>query len=219
MILNGVKIVLDPGGALFVPAASMLIVSDLHLEKGSAIAARGLPVPPYDTAKTLAKIKQATIKHRPAQIVSLGDSFQDRGAGERLDGPDIETIQSLTQAYDWVWITGNHDPDPPNWIGGKIVDELAFDGLVLRHEPVEGQAAGEIAGHLHPKASIRTRGRRIARRCFASDGRRLVMPAFGAYTGGLNVRDRAFEKLFPGPFFAHMLGDRKIHTIISAKLS
>jgi DNA ligase-associated metallophosphoesterase len=219
MILNGVKIVLDLSGALFVPDMSMLIVSDLHLEKGSAIAARGLPVPPYDTAKTLDKIKQAAARHRPAQIVSLGDSFQDRRAGERLERPDIETLQSLTTAYDWVWITGNHDPDPPDWIGGKIIDELAFDGLVLRHEPLHGQAKGEIAGHLHPKASIRTRGRRIGRRCFASDGLRLVMPAFGAYTGGLNVRDAAFENLFPGPFFAHMLGDQKIHTITSAKLS
>jgi DNA ligase-associated metallophosphoesterase len=218
MILNGVKIELDPSGALFVPGASMLIFSDLHLEKGSAIAARGLPVPPYDTAKTLDMIKRAATKHRPAQIISLGDSFQDRDAGERLDGPDVATIQSLTKSYDWVWITGNHDPNPPDWLGGRIVDELAVEGLVLRHEPLEGQARGEIAGHLHPKASIRSRGRRIGRRCFASDGLRLVMPAFGAYTGGLNVRDRAFEKFFPGPFFAHMLGDRNIHTITSAKL-
>ncbi len=219
MILNGVKIELDPSGALFVPGQKVLIVSDLHLEKGSAFAARGMPLPPYDTTATLKLINAAARKYAPPTIVSLGDSFHDRKAGERLDRKDANEIRKLTSHYEWVWITGNHDPDPPDWIGGRIVDELILDGLLLRHEPKIRPVAGEIAGHLHPKASVRVRGRRIQRRCFASNGLRLIMPAFGTYTGGLNVRDKAFGKLFTGPFQAHMLSGNSIHHVASAKLA
>jgi DNA ligase-associated metallophosphoesterase len=212
----GVTLVADLSGALFWEQPRLLVVSDLHLEKGSSFATRGVLLPPYDTAATLARLAAVIMRHDPRMVIALGDSFHDRSAHERLSASDRETLVTLQARRDWIWISGNHDPALPSNLGGVVATEVAIGQIVFRHEPTG--AAGEIAGHLHPKARVSTRGRSVERRCFACDGERVVMPAFGAYSGGLNIRDAAFAKIFGTPgFMAHVLGDRRLHSIAAAR--
>ena len=206
----------DLSGALFWEEQSLLVVSDLHLEKGSSFAARGVLLPPYDTAATLSRLAAAISRHDPRAVIALGDSFHDRNAHERLSAADVEAIAALQAGRDWIWISGNHDPVLPLSLGGAIASEVLIGPIVFRHEPT-GET-GEIAGHLHPKARVATRGRAMERRCFASDGERAVMPAFGAYAGGLSIRDKAFAKLFQSlDFIAHVLGDIRLHAIAASR--
>jgi len=201
---------------LFWEEQRLLVVSDLHLEKGSSFAARGVLLPPYDTAATLSRLAAAISRHDPRMVIALGDSFHDRNAHERLSAGDREAIAALQARRDWIWISGNHDPALPPDLGGIVATEVAIGPIVFRHEPTG--AAGEIAGHLHPKARVATRARWMERRCFASDGERVVMPAFGAYTGGLSIRDEAFAKIFSaGAFMAHVLGDSRLHVIAASR--
>ena len=214
----GVDFVADLSGALYWEDARLLIVSDLHLEKGSSFAERGVLLPPYDTAATLARLKDVVARHDPQTVVALGDSFHDRTAHERLSRDDSDAISALQTGRDWIWISGNHDPDLPRDIGGIVAEEVAIGRVIFRHEPTG--ALGEIAGHLHPKARVSTRGRSVERRCFAGDGDRAVMPAFGSYTGGLSIRDTAFDAIFRAlDFTAYVLGDRRVHTISAARCS
>jgi uncharacterized protein len=209
----GVGFVADPAGVLYWPEQRLLAVADLHLEKGSSFAARGVLLPPYDTSATLGRLGDLIAHFAPRILVALGDSFHDRDGPRRLVDTDRETLRCLQRGRDWIWITGNHDPDPADGIGGRFVASLALGPLVLRHEPIEG-ASGEIAGHLHPIARVSWRGYAVSRRCFACDGARLVMPAFGAYAGGLNVRDCAFARLFTAlAFTAHMLGRQRVYAV------
>ncbi|HAR15870.1 MAG TPA: phosphoesterase, partial [Bradyrhizobium sp.] len=157
-------------------------------------------------------------RHDPRQVIALGDSFHDREAHERLSGADREALAALQMRRNWIWIAGNHDPALPSNLGGVVATEVAIGPIVFRHEPTG--ASGEIAGHLHPKARVPTRGRSIERRCFASDGERAVMPAFGAYTGGLSIRDAAFARIFGSPgFMAHVLGDNRVHAFAASRCS
>jgi uncharacterized protein len=214
--IAGVTLVADLSGALFWEEQRLLVVSDLHLEKGSSFAGRGVLLPPYDTAATLTRLAAVIMRHDPRMVIALGDSFHDRSAHERLSVPDRQTIAELQARRDWIWISGNHDPALPCNLGGVVATEVAIGQIVFRHEPTG--AAGEIAGHLHPKARVSTRGRSVERRCFACDGDRAVMPAFGAYSGGLNIRDAAFAKIFRTPgFMAHVLGDRRLHSIAASR--
>jgi uncharacterized protein len=212
----GVAFVADLSGALFWEEESLLVVSDLHLEKGSSFASRGVLLPPYDTVATLGRLASVIARHDPRTVIALGDSFHDRDAHERLSTPDREAISGLQARRDWIWISGNHDPALPSDLGGIVASEVAIGGIAFRHEPTG--ASGEIAGHLHPKARVATRGRSMERRCFASDGQRAVMPAFGAYTGGLSIRDAAFSKIFQAPgFLAYVLGDHRLHAIAATR--
>jgi DNA ligase-associated metallophosphoesterase len=212
----GVTLVADLSGAFFWESERLLVVSDLHLEKGSSFAARGVLLPPYDTAATLSRLSAVTARHDPRTVIALGDSFHDRDAHRRLSAPDREAIGALQARRDWIWISGNHDPALPSDLGGVVASEVAVGPIVFRHEPTG--AIGEIAGHLHPKARVTTRGRSVERRCFASDGERAVMPAFGAYTGGLSIRDAAFAKIFQTlGFMAHVLGDNRMHAISASR--
>jgi DNA ligase-associated metallophosphoesterase len=212
----GVTFVADLAGALFWEDERLLIVSDLHLEKGSSFAMRGVLLPPFDTAATLARLSAVIARHDPRTVIALGDSFHDREAHARLSPDDREALSALQARRDWIWISGNHDPALPRDLGGVVADEVAIGPIVFRHEPTG--AVGEIAGHLHPKARVSTRGRSVERRCFASDGERAVMPAFGAYTGGLSIRDVAFAAIFQTmAFTAHVLGDRRVHTIAASR--
>ncbi|WP_407181769.1 ligase-associated DNA damage response endonuclease PdeM [Bradyrhizobium sp. STM 3562] len=212
----GVSLHADLSGALFWEEQRLLVVSDLHLEKGSSFAARGTLLPPYDTAATLGRLSSVIARHDPRMVIALGDSFHDRNAHERLAGSDRDAIGALQAGRDWIWISGNHDPAIPSELGGEVAGEIAIGPITFRHEPTG--AFGEIAGHLHPKARVSTRGRSFERRCFASDGERAVMPAFGAYAGGLSIRDEAFAKIFPAAgFIAHLLGDRRVHSIAAAR--
>ncbi len=212
----GITMLGDLSGALVWEEQRLLVVSDLHLEKGSSFAARGVLLPPYDTVATLGRLAAVVARHDPRMVIALGDSFHDRDAHERLSDADRDTLTALQAGRDWIWISGNHDPALPSDLGGMVANEVAIGPIAFRHEPTG--AFGEIAGHLHPKARVPTRGRTMERRCFASDGERAVMPAFGAYTGGLSIRDAAFAKIFGTPgFMAHVLGDRKLHAIAASR--
>ena len=207
----------DPAGALYWPEEALLAVADLHLEKGSSFAARGVLLPPYDTAATLARLSRLIARYAPRLVVALGDSFHDGDGPSRIVEGDRATLQALQRGRDWVWIAGNHDPEPAGGIGGSFAQTFALGPIVFRHAPQAGASAGEIAGHLHPLARVAQRGRTTSRRCFAGDGRRLVMPAFGAYTGGLNVLDYAFANIFGAyAFTAHLLGGRRLYAFSAA---
>ncbi len=199
-----------PEGALWIDSARTLVVSDLHLEKGSAYAKRGQMLPPYDTRTTLKRLTLLIDALAPTTIVSLGDSFHDVGGPDRMDGDDLAHLRTLTSQCDWIWILGNHDPEVPADLGGVMKSEIRIDNLTLRHEPQADARPGEIAGHLHPCAKVTGRGTAVRRRCFATNGERLVMPAFGAYTGGLNVRDDAFAPLFPGGVTALVMARTRV---------
>ncbi|MCX5513360.1 phosphoesterase [Kaistia algarum] len=218
LMVAGTPLVPLAEGALWWSAESTLIVADLHLEKGSAFAARGQMLPPYDTIATLARLEALVSRLSPERVIALGDSFHDGRAVGRMNEGDRDRLAELTSAAEWIWIAGNHDPDPPKHVGGWATSELSIGPLTFRHEPRPGAILGEIAGHLHPAARIVGRGRSIRRRCFATDARRLVMPAFGALAGGLNVLDEAFRPLFDGrAFHAFMIGEA-VHAVAGRRL-
>jgi uncharacterized protein len=199
LMLNGLELFAEPSGALWWPAAATLIVADLHLEKGTSYAQRGVLLPPYDTRSTLARLA-AAIGPRVERVICLGDSFHDGDGPERLSPADSSALRALVDSHDWIWIAGNHDPVLPAMLGGRtIIGELQLDGLIMRHQAEPG-AIGEISGHYHPKSHIDVRGRRLSGACFIHDERRIVLPAFGAYTGGLHVESEAIRALFPARF-------------------
>jgi hypothetical protein len=211
--VNGEKLLLDACGAAYSPRHRALIFADLHFEKGSAYARGRQFLPPYDTRATLLRMARAVARHHPALVIALGDSFHDRGAAERLGAEERAMLEAMVGAADFVWIAGNHDPEPPAWLGGEIAEEFALGGLLFRHEPHAVPKPGEVAGHLHPCARVAKWGRGVRRRCFVSDGRRLVLPSFGAYTGGLDVSEAPIASLFRGPFHAYMLGSERVYAI------
>lgn len=208
---------LDPSGAIYVPDRRVLVVADLHLEKGSSLASRGSMLPPYDTMATLARLAEVVEFYRPAGIVALGDSFHDRRGPGRLLAADRAMLGALAADRDWTWIVGNHDPELPSSLGGRIVHEAALGGLELRHHPRAG-ACRELAGHLHPVAKVVLFGRGVRARAFLTDGERCVLPAFGAYAGGLNACDPAFAPLFPNGFTAHVIGRSRMFAIARGAL-
>jgi DNA ligase-associated metallophosphoesterase len=211
--VNGETLVLDTTGALWWPAEQTLVFADLHFEKGSAFARRGQLLPPYDTRTTLKRMEALAGRYRPQRVIALGDSFHDRDASDRLDAEERARLAGLAGSAKWIWIAGNHDPSPPAWLGGTITEEIAIGGLVFRHAPQAAPSAGEIAGHLHPCATLTRRGASLRRRCFVSDGLRMVMPAFGAYAGGLDIREHALRALFPESYFAYLLGTRRVYAM------
>ena len=211
--VNGEDLLLDACGAAFSPAHSTLVFADLHFEKGSAYARTRQFLPPYDTTNTLLRMARAIARHDPARVIALGDSFHDGGAAERLGPQERGQLESLARQAQFVWIAGNHDPDPPAWLGGEVALSIRVGGLTFRHAPLAAFEPGEVAGHLHPCASVSKWGRSVRRRCFVSDGLRLILPSFGAYTGGLDVGDEAIATLFAGPFHAYMLGHARVYAI------
>jgi uncharacterized protein len=216
--LAGVSLLADPAGALYWSDEKLLVIADLHLEKGSAFAKRGVLLPPYDTATTLTRLARLIERYEPRLVIALGDSFHDSDGPLRMAGADRAALKALQRGRDWMWIAGNHDPELPRAMGGDFAGVLALGALTFRHEPSTDACSGEIAGHLHPLACVAKRGRGVRRRCFAGDGRRLVMPAFGAYAGGLNVRDRAISSLFGTlAFTAHMLGERRLYAVAAER--
>jgi uncharacterized protein len=210
IVLAGVPLLADCSGALYWPEQGLLAVADLHLEKGSSFAARGQLLPPYDTAATLSRLGRLVAHYAPRIVIALGDSFHDGDGPARLSLEDRDNLHALQRGRDWVWLTGNHDPEPAANVGGTFHAVLTLGTLTFRHIP--SGADGEIAGHLHPVARVSHRGRAVSRRCFAADKTRMVMPAFGAFTGGLNIRDAAFADIFGTiAFTAHMLGEERLY--------
>jgi DNA ligase-associated metallophosphoesterase len=219
LVLGGIELVPDLTGALYVPEYRALLVADLHLEKGSSFLRRGLHIPPYDTRSTLTSLEAAVSRLQPCSLIALGDSFHDRQATERIDVEDLRRIRNLSNHLDVCWLTGNHDPELPPDLGGRTAAQICLGPLTLRHLPRSPLGSEiEIAGHLHPVASISRRGRRLTSRSFVADPRRLIMPAFGAYTGGLNVSAPEIASLFPQSFTAWMIGRNRIYGFSSSLL-
>ncbi len=214
MRVAGVDLLADAMGALFDEGERVLLVADLHLEKGSSFARHGMFLPPYDSAATLAKLMAAVNRYAPRRVVALGDSFHDRAAATRLQLAERDMLRALQAGRDWLWLSGNHDPAPPEGVGGECAPEWRLGPIVLRHEPKAGPVHGEIAGHLHPVAIVMGTSGTVRRRCFVSDGDRCIMPAFGTYAGGLNFRHPAFSGLMAtGRRIAHALGTTRVYAV------
>ena len=212
LVVAGVHLHVDSLGALYEPQAGALIVADLHLEKGSSFARRGMLLPPYDTAATLARLASVVAHWRPRVVIALGDSFHDVDGPNRLAAGDLEKLSALQAGRDWIWISGNHDPEIPDRVAGERTAEVRLGALTLRHEPSGRDGHGEIAGHLHPVAVIGGR-----RRAFVTDGLRLVAPAFGAYAGGLNLHHPAIARLFSGRRVAHVIGKDGVYAVCASR--
>ena len=200
-------------GAAYCVDEKLLLVADLHLEQGASLARRGLHVPPYDTMATLNMLEHVLQETGARRLILLGDSFHDAVAHDAVLEQDAERLRRITTAIDTIWISGNHDPKTHDALGGTCVDELALGHVTLRHIPARlAEAELEIAGHLHPGASIIQRGSHIRTKCFIADNRRLILPAFGSYTGALNVRTTAFAGLFDTTMaHAWMISKTAIH--------
>jgi len=211
--IGAAEALLRVSGALWLDAERALVVADLHLEKGSAYAARGQMLPPYDTRETLKRLAAEVALLSPATVVLLGDTFHDRRSEERLAEDDAESLRELARGRTLIWVIGNHDADGPRALPGDVADELMVCGLTLRHEPRDGLQPGELSGHLHPAARVRATRGSVRRRCFVTDSERAILPAFGAYAGGLNVRDQAFSGLFSRSPFVGALGFGRVHAV------
>jgi hypothetical protein len=176
-------------------------------------------LPPYDSIATLSRLAGVMAELRPRCVVALGDSFHDAAAGDRLGEDTVSILRDMTGACEWIWIAGNHDPSPPANLGGRILPVFRQEGLTYRHEPSLGvEAAGEVCGHLHPCAVVAGRGRSVRTRCFATDGRRIVLPAYGALAGGLNVLDPAFGAIFPDGLTVATLGRSGVYLASMSRL-
>jgi DNA ligase-associated metallophosphoesterase len=208
--LAGERLLLDPDGAVFWPARRLLAVADLHFEKATAAATRGSLLPPWDTAATLDRLAAMARRWRPQTLVALGDSFHDvRGAG-RMQPRDQARLRHIAAACDMIWVLGNHDPAPPEGLPGRATADLGVGALRFVHQGSVGPVLGELCGHHHPKAHIQAKGAVVTRSCFVCDGRRLMLPAIGAYTGGLDVRDPAIGGLFPRGGRVFLLGHNRL---------
>jgi DNA ligase-associated metallophosphoesterase len=214
--LAGEKLHLDPSGALAWPAQRTMIVADLHLEKGSAAARRGQLVPPFDSRVTLERLALLLRRYRPQRVIALGDSFHDNGGPQRLAPEDAARLRAITAEVDLIWVQGNHDPAPPAGVGGRPEAEFRSGPLIFRHQAQRGEG-GEISGHFHPKARVATRAGEVVRACFVADAHKIMLPAFGAYTGGLDVRSPAISAHFPRGGRVFMLGQARLFSFTLAQ--
>lgn len=215
--IAGERLMLDPAGALAWPARRTLVLGDLHLEKGSHFARRGLFVPPYDTRETLERLALVLRRWRPERLVLLGDSFHDAQGSARLQPADHATLLRILSGIAVTWVLGNHDPVPPGALPGETMEEWRDGPLAFRHVG-QPRAVAEVSGHFHPKATMPTRAGGVTRPCFLSDGRRVLLPAFGAYTGGLDIGDPAIGALFPRGGRAFLLGPDRLYSMPAAPL-
>lgn len=185
--------------ALYWPAQKALLVADLHLEKASFYARQGQMLPPYDSRATLDELAGLITTTAAEKVFCLGDNYHDDGGEARLEGEAASLLTKLTQSTEWIWISGNHDRDVSGLWGGDVMAEWVGDGLALRHEATAETALPEISGHFHPKLRVPVRGRHVSRRCFVKGQAHLIMPAFGALTGGLAANHPAIEQAVVGP--------------------
>jgi hypothetical protein len=207
----------SPAGTLFWQRQNALLVADLHLEKASWFARLGQLLPPYDSHATLSALAAAVEKTGAGKLYCLGDSFHDRFGCERLPADSRALLESLTGRLDWTWIVGNHDPGFADHCGGTIAEEVEVEGLILRHEARTGDRRPEISGHFHPKLRLSLNGRSIARRCFVASDRKLILPAFGSLTGGLDARHREIVRAISGDAVALVpVADRLLRFPIAA---
>lgn len=215
----GKAFIADMSGALYWPSERALIVADLHLEKGSSFARRGQMLPPYDTHETLERLARAIDRFDAETVIALGDSLHDVAAADRIPDAALETLRIMQADRAWIWVTGNHDPAISSRLGGHVRHEIEVEGITLRHEPQSSGVTHEIAAHLHPAARVYLHGYSIRRPCFVGNGKRIVLPAFGSFTGGLNVLDEAFAPLFGNDGMAvWLLGQEGLYPIATRNL-
>jgi DNA ligase-associated metallophosphoesterase len=209
----------DMSGALYWPGQDVLIVADLHLEKGSSYARQGQLLPPYDTRDTLQRLAEVLDRYDASTVIALGDSIHDLEACQRIGLEELEILQIMQEDREWIWVTGNHDPLIGERLGGTVTGDIEVEGIVLRHEPRPGHMTHEIAAHLHPAARLSVHGYTIRRPCFVGNGRRLVMPAFGTFAGGLNILEAPFEPLFSNDGLrVWMLGQEGLYPVATRLL-
>lgn len=232
---------LDASGALYLPDRATLVFADLHFEKGSSYAEKGALLPPYDSATTLNRMDAVIACYAPQRVICLGDSFHDRRGADRMPGSVGGRLRRMADQRAWLWVLGNHDPDIPPGAGGETCDEVRLGRLRFLHEtgptPIGTTPTGptptgptptgptptglsptgiDVCGHFHPKARIRAGPRRITRPCFIGDGRRMILPSFGAYTGGLDICSPAIAQLFPSDFTAWLISKGSVYAFPSA---
>ena len=183
----GETFVATADGALFWPSQKALLVADLHLEKASWFARFGQFLPPYDSHVTLGALATVAERSGATRLFCLGDSFHDRFGCERLPPASRELLTSLTDRLDWTWIVGNHDPGFADHCGGRLEEEVELAGIVLRHEAIREESRPEFSGHYHPKLRLHLKGRHVSRRCFVVSSTKIILPAFGSLTGGLDA--------------------------------
>jgi DNA ligase-associated metallophosphoesterase len=187
LLFAGETFLATAAGALFWPARDALLVADLHLEKASWFATGGQFLPPYDSQATLTALAGEVAATGAKRLLCLGDSFHDRFGCDRLPIAARELLTGLTARLDWTWIVGNHDPGFADLCGGRLAEEVEEGGIVLRHEAKPGETRAEMSGHYHPKLRLNLRGRNVSRRCFVASATKLILPAFGSLTGGLDA--------------------------------
>ena len=206
-----------PEGALYWPAQSALLVADLHLEKASWFARLGQMLPPYDSIATLSALERDIDRSGATRLYCLGDSFHDRFGCDRLPADARAILTSMTEVVDWVWITGNHDAGFIDHCGGRIAEEVELDGVVLRHEAIQGDPTPEMSGHFHPKLRLAMKGRSVSRRCFVASATKLILPAYGTLTGGLDAHHpEILKKVGPGASALVPVTDRLLRFPIAA---
>ncbi len=216
IVFAGARFILDARGAAYLPDHDTLVASDLHLEKGSAGAARGRPVPCYDTHDTLIRLTEVIEAYEPKRVICLGDSFHDGAAHDRMTVENRAALVALCRSTpQWTWISGNHDPATPAFCPGEKADHVSIDNLIFRHLPISSEPQAEddtaqVIGHFHPKATLLAGGRRLSGPCFHVGECILIMPAFGAYTGGLSIDHSAIQDIAPSPARIYMLHSGKI---------
>lgn len=211
----GQNFLLDPSGALYWPDQRMLIVSDLHFEKGSFLASFGSMLPYYDTRETLRLLREVIQTYQPQTLLCLGDSFHDLKAMQRICPEDLNTIQQLIQSLpEWIWITGNHDAEIPAHVPGQRHDKIHLKGIDFQHED-SADSAPQMIGHYHPKITLKLYGRRITGRCFIHDETRFIMPSFGSYTGGLDIQNPAITEIISTNYQTFLLYNQRVWPINS----
>ena len=204
-------------GALYWPAQQAVLVADLHLEKASWFARLGQFLPPYDSQATLAALTEEVSASGATRLYCLGDSFHDRFGCDRLPAQARTMLQALTGRLDWVWIVGNHDPGFADHCGGRIEEECEVGGIILRHQAECGEARPEMSGHYHPKLRVQMRGRNVSRRCFVASRSKLILPAFGSLTGGLDAHHpEIVRKIGPGAAALVPVADRLLKFPLAA---
>ena len=207
----------SPDGALHWPSERALLVADLHLEKASWFARLGQFLPPYDSLATLTALERDVDRGGAVRLYCLGDSFHDRFGCDRLPAAARGLLTSLTERLDWVWIVGNHDAGFVDHCGGRLVDEAHVAGIVLRHEAVRDDPTPEISGHYHPKLRLHLKGRNVSRRCYVATAAKLILPAYGALTGGLDAHHpEILKKVGPGASALVPVTDRLLRFPIAA---
>ncbi len=213
--LGGVDFIPDVSGVLFAPSLSLLIVADLHFEKGSSLARRGRGLlPPYDTIETITRLEKVIKRLNPERVISLGDTWHEPQALARMTIDDVSRLQSLQSDRNWIFISGNHDSHLPTGSAFEVANDVTFTGIDFRHEPSSTGLAPEISGHFHPVVRVKTQGRALRRRCFIANHQRCILPAFGAYTGGLNILDPAFAPFInPSDATIYALGSDRVYRV------